>query len=92
MERRTQPRNSSAQGLKPEHCERFLHGMRATGGAWCGMLEPQRVRRESQEGAAKRGVWVLKRTGRVFLTRLGGQPGTGWEAKRDEEGICARKG
>ena len=41
-------------------------------------------------GSQARG-WVPKRTGRGFCTTLRGQPGTGWGAKKDEEGILPEK-
>lgn len=46
------------------------------------------------QGTARQGVQVPKRVGRDFCTRLGWerQPGTGWEAKRNDGEICARKG
>ena len=38
-------------------------------------------------------AWVPKRTERGFCTTLRGQqPGTGWEAKKDEEGILPESG
>ena len=44
------------------------------------------------EGSQARG-WVPKRTKRGFCTTLRGQhPGTGWEAKKDEEGILPESG
>lgn len=43
------------------------------------------------EGSQAR-EWVPKRTGRGFCTTLRGQPGTGWEAKKDEEGILPERG